>query len=613
MDKRELILDSIKKLIALGVSDEEIVSNLADVGVDKKEALELTMEARSGSTAASSFGQPKIEEYVSIQSNAQPSYSRQISQPSQYGSSKEEGSKDVFDEITEQLTKSQQNLSQVSQGQSSAQQKNGSVENISGVEDEDDNEIEPSEIDTGIKIEEDAPETEESLDAQADSLNAEVNSAKNAVGAGTKGMGGSGNQTESEAEEESDALNALRKLSKSPQRQRQEKEDALKAASSRQVVRPLFSTAKSVEEKQEEAPTQEESENLIVNKIISEVASETSKKAGQKSVQQVEAKNLQKSFAQEIPVQEIKKVVPQRKPSSLDAVSDNDIEQLWKKGIVIAINAKLSEMKKLKSDVDAVVDQKVDAAVRKETEKFKILLDSQKELIISSNTEALEEKLREIAFIIDSKIAELRQYNNELKSNLVTLEKTRRERDDALAQLTAAIDEVRRTKVQVISESNSELIRIKSQTQEFIDAADAHLKEMDDRIAKTLELEKNIAEGMLQEAEQRIDELAIQKAEGLIQEMEVELNKIKAAEKQLSLDTLKQKIEILDEFKKQFLKNMEETLVRMNDSINALDQKNVDAERQIKERVLIFDAKIEGLEKFENEFAGYIQTLLGKK
>ena len=37
MDKKQLLLDSIKKLLALKVSDEEIILNLKDVGV--KEAL----------------------------------------------------------------------------------------------------------------------------------------------------------------------------------------------------------------------------------------------------------------------------------------------------------------------------------------------------------------------------------------------------------------------------------------------------------------------------------------------------------------------------------------------------------------------------------------------
>lgn len=627
MDKRELILDSIKKLISLGVSDDEIVSSIVDVGVERKEAIGLTKEARSGTSSPPPLGQLKIEEYVPVQPQPSSAFPKTIPEEPKFEIPKEGGTKDVFDEITEQLNLAQQNVVRAEQSAQAPPEPQNIGAAGKAQSDEEEKEIEPSDIDIGMKFEdiEEKPETEESLEAQAVSLNEEIDLAKKAHEAAEAEEGGVMGEKEGV---ESDALNALRRLAKTPKQMR-EAGELKEMTGAREMVRPLFSTAKPGEGEAEEGNTPEESENLIVNKIISEVASGTSKKDVQKALPVVQPKqsDSQKVMPLEVPqAAQLKPQVPQKtaserpskpvpvkKKSSLDSVSDLDIEQLWKKGIVTAINAKLSEMKKIKNSVDSVVQQKVDAAVRKETDKFKVLLDSQKELIISSNQEALEEKLREIAFIIDSKIAELKHYNTDLKANLDLLEKTKQERNDALVQLTAAIDEVRRTKVEMISETNSELIRIKSQTQEFIDAADAHLKEMDDRIAKTLELEKNIAEGMLQEAEQRIDELAMQKAQGLLEEMEVELNKIRAAEKQLSLDTLKQKIEILDEFKKQFLQNMEATIAKMNESINRLDQKNADAERQLKERTLIFDAKIENLEKFEKEFAGYIQQLLDKK
>ncbi|MFA5357621.1 MAG: hypothetical protein WC308_01740 [archaeon] len=602
MGKRELILDSVKKLIALGVSDDEIVSNLADVGVEKNEALELTKEARQG---ASSFSAPKIDEYVPVQSRTKQ---KQITVPNSSAKIEssvlqEDGSKDVFDEITAQLEAAQQNVVQAEQA-SFPKSKNSNISAAKVSDEIEDDGIEPSEIDTGMSFaEEEKPETEESIDAQANSLNEEVDLAKKVQS--NAGIAQE-NKNNSEMDSRSESLNALRRLSK-PQKQTEDT-----GSGKAEKVSPLFSAEKDFES-EEVGPSAAESEALIVNKIISAVASENSKKIIPSKAQEAKAQEKPAPPVIQKMQKEIARALPQKKSASLESVSDSDIEELWKKGIVVAMNAKLAEMKKLKMDVDYVVQQKVDSAVRKETDKFKVLLDSQKELIISSNKEALEEKLREIAFIIDSKIAELRQYNVDLKSNLSMLEKTKGERDSALSQLSSAIEEVRRTKGEMISETNSELIRIKSQTQEFIDSADAHLKEMDDRIAKTLELEKNIAEGMLQEAEQRIDELAMQKAQGLLEEMEVELNKIRAAEKQLSLDTLKQKIEILDEFKKQFLKNMEDSIAKINGSVKLLDQKSADAERQLNERMLIFDAKIEGLEKFEKEFADYIQELLSKK
>src|SRR3989338_3758028 len=46
MDKEEVIINSVKKLIALDLSDEEIVENLRDVGIDEAKAKRIISQAR---------------------------------------------------------------------------------------------------------------------------------------------------------------------------------------------------------------------------------------------------------------------------------------------------------------------------------------------------------------------------------------------------------------------------------------------------------------------------------------------------------------------------------------------------------------------------------------
>ena len=41
MDKRVTVIESIQKLLNLGVSDKEIIENLADVGIEERDALAL--------------------------------------------------------------------------------------------------------------------------------------------------------------------------------------------------------------------------------------------------------------------------------------------------------------------------------------------------------------------------------------------------------------------------------------------------------------------------------------------------------------------------------------------------------------------------------------------
>ena len=95
------------------------------------------------------------------------------------------------------------------------------------------------------------------------------------------------------------------------------------------------------------------------------------------------------------------------------SVSSDELEQLWKKGIVTAINAKLSEMKRLKDDIGIEINAKVDAGVKKELSQFKVLLESQKALILSTNKEVLEDKQKEITL---PKIVRYTQYSKLLKT-----------------------------------------------------------------------------------------------------------------------------------------------------------------------------------------------------
>jgi len=312
------------------------------------------------------------------------------------------------------------------------------------------------------------------------------------------------------------------------------------------------------------------------------------------------------------PITEPKPKIEPKPTPSISNVSQSDIEDLWKRGIVVAINSKLAEMKNLKDEIDQIIDAKVNSSVNKQSKQFKVLLESQRDLLISSNKEALNEKQKEITLIIDSKIQELKKYNSDIKENLEVFQKSKIDQEKAKQELTVSLEDVRRTKVQLITEMNSELIKSKSQAQEFIDKSEIHLKEMDERINKTLELEKNIAEGMLKEAEQKIEKLTIARASDLIEEMQVELNKLKTTSKEVSLEVIEQKIRTLDEFKKQFLTSMDDNLTKLNDAIKNLNEKNEQYQKELDQKTTIIDAKIEELTKFEKEFSSKLRNSLEK-
>jgi hypothetical protein len=512
MDKHDTVIESIQKLISLGVTDDEIAENLYDVGIEKMEAYNLIREAKGGPPA------PLEEKKVPAQ---QSSMAQKVAPAF-------EESKGMNEDIVEQIPIEKKVLSTdplvVKSRVTSQNITEKIVEDVEG------------------------QETGEGLD--------------------------------------DDSLDSISDLEKKiiPQQTTPSTQPSLVSQPQSKPIAPQPKTI---------TPQQ---------KPISPLTNSFD------SVAQVKPFEFKMDS-----ITQPQKAFTQNSTSKIVADSSPDFEELWKKGIVVAVNSKLLEMKQLKEDVDSEIAQKVDEAVRRELLQYKVLMESQKELIISSNKEALEQKQKEISFIIDAKIAELRQYNKQLSDNIGALDNAKRQQELALQQISTALEDAKKTKAQLVVEMNAELIKSKSQAQAFLDAASTHLNQMDERINKTLELEKNIAEGMLTQAEQKIEALTLQRADELISESQVELNKLRTAMKNVSPELIEQKIRTLDEFKKEFLASMQQNLVQINSAINSLNERNALAERELSEKTLIIDAKIEELTNFEKQFTEVLDKAVSKK
>jgi hypothetical protein len=495
MDNKETVIDSIQKLLALGVSDSEIAENLFDVGIEKSDAFALIKQAKDLRGKSASSAQPAGSSSLQKQSSVQKAVvARDIS---------------MDEEIARQIPLPKK---------------------VSG---------------------EARSSPQKALDDLEESMAEDV--------------------LEEGAEDDLEG-----KI-----------EENMKGASSEELQKQKEFTKKT-------ASPQE--------------SAGTSNKDYSSPFPRSEAP-LTKSFAS----QKQKPFAGVPKIELGNAENELIVDDLWKKGIVVAVNAKLSEMKKLKEDIDNELAQKVDESIRKELYQFKTLMDSQKDLMISSNKEALEQKQKEIVFIIDSKIAELRQYNKQVSDNLSSIDSAKKQQELALSQISSALEDAKRTKSQLIVEMNSEMIKVKSQAQAFIDSASTHLNQMDERINKTLELEKNIADGMLAQAEQKIETLTIQRADELISSLQLELNKLQTTSNNISPEMLEQKIRTLDEFKSQFLSSMQASLSQINFAIDELNKKNTLAERTLEEKTLAIDAKLEELTKFEKKLTDRLSKSVEKK
>jgi len=314
-----------------------------------------------------------------------------------------------------------------------------------------------------------------------------------------------------------------------------------------------------------------------------------------------------------------------------------DLNKLWEKGILAAVNQRLVEMKRLKQQIDGILDEKVEAATKRELDKTRVLFDSQRALLISKVDTELESKADQLGAMIEIKLREMKDNSGRIDSVLQDLKAERQKIAQASQQFSQAMAELQKTKSTLIAEMNSDLIQLKSEAEQFLDSAKGNVQEMDDRVNKTLQLESEIVDGLAKDAESRIlekiesgeygskgirkalQDLEASKAEfqRMMGEKLAQADKISAAAGKESGANFKQQLADLEEFKREFIKVMQAHVQQFNKAIRQLNEAGGKEEEQINLRIQKIDKKIAELDVFEKNFSKemslMIEKLTGKK
>ncbi len=234
-------------------------------------------------------------------------------------------------------------------------------------------------------------------------------------------------------------------------------------------------------------------------------------------------------------------------------VSRANLSELWEKGILQTVTDKLQEMKRLHDEIEKAIDSKVEKSVDKEIQKMDALFKSQQTLQLAKMNAALEAKTKEVTSLIDLRIVELKKMKEEKKAAETVLAAKQDLSKQTFERLSQELSSVQKERNASLQEFNSELIKAKSKFEELVEDARQKLTGLEERATQTLELETSIIDGMVKDAQNRIDRLTIEKMDGLakdVQQALTEFEAIKAgfdfqkAEQQLQrFEATRQKIE----------------------------------------------------------------------
>ena len=227
---------------------------------------------------------------------------------------------------------------------------------------------------------------------------------------------------------------------------------------------------------------------------------------------------------------------------SSPSLPSSDITKLWEKGVLATVDSKLSEMEKLKEEIDTVIDAKVSQSLEKEVKKIEVLMDSQRNLITNKVDSTLETKSQQIETMIDTKIAELKNVNIVAQETLKMLSAQKTVNQNLFAEIDGKIKEFEQLKQKSLSELNTEIMKSQTQVELFINESQEKRDSLDKRINRTLELEAKITEGLMDDARQKIDKMAVIKGDALEAKINGEMIKFSKIAAKVNPDMIQEKV-----------------------------------------------------------------------
>lgn len=291
-----------------------------------------------------------------------------------------------------------------------------------------------------------------------------------------------------------------------------------------------------------------------------------------------------------------KEAVPEKeKKAEKNPVKEThvSVSKLWEKGIIVTVNQRLEEIKKLKAEIDSAISLRAAELFEAEKKKQLALMESQRTLLSEKINSRLEEKEKEITQVIDLKIGEMRALNEQIRKNILVLEQKEQLHGEMLKGFESKEKELKELRNSLVSGMNSELMKSKSEAEEFLEKAQKKLDETDERMNKTLELESKIVEGLIEDAKRKIYEETAGKGKELEKEMRMQLQE-------------------LQDFREEFVKSIGESTEKINERIKLLNTATQDAEEQINLRIRLIDEKIGKLDEFTKKVAKILGVELEK-
>ncbi|MBI4210698.1 MAG: hypothetical protein HY544_04300 [Candidatus Diapherotrites archaeon] len=237
---------------------------------------------------------------------------------------------------------------------------------------------------------------------------------------------------------------------------------------------------------------------------------------------------------------------------------DESVSELWEKGILSTVDAKLGEMKRIKAELDAVLEQKISEKVALESKKVEILLDSQRALFTNKIDAHLEARSNEVMKVVEARAREMQDIHTKVQAELAKVQGEKKFNTELLNSLNERLAGLDAVKSQMISETNGSIMGMESKFGEFMRNAERSRGEDEDKLNRALQLHEKITEGTLEDLRQKISSMRLEKEQELGARVQSKLAQLDQLTAQVDPKGITDRLASLKELEQQLMRRGKE-------------------------------------------------------
>ncbi len=261
-----------------------------------------------------------------------------------------------------------------------------------------------------------------------------------------------------------------------------------------------------------------------------------------------------------------------------------------------------------KIKVDSFIQKQVSDLAEDEIKKMKIVLQSEKSLLLSMVDQKIDEKSQKLSEVLTSTINEFKKSKDEIANQEIILGSDRQKMEEVLSHIDSKIDQMEKTKKEITEFLRQEFLVERASVDAMIQAATTKINELEKKSLDRLNEETRQFNEGIKKMEEQFDMTALKKSKESDEKVTKEINDLKTLRDSLN-NEIKQKLLELEEIESDISRKIQ----------TRMDQLKIDKEKNPQTNN---ESEMQGLRnldtvvKKQNIFSGFsdkLKGLFGKK